>query len=281
MSGILKAPGSRKGDMVIGESISLEEAAGRYLGKLPENDRSFAQNQLRLFMRWFGKDHPVSGLTGSEVNNFAERLAQTDRDFGDKIEPVKGFLTYVWKEKWSRENLSTAIKVKKSKGKTVGPSQKIKREPIPMTQAKFDELTAELTALRIRRQELIGDIQRAAADKDFRENAPFHAAREQKGHVEGRIMELDETLACAVITSETQGTTRNIAVGDTVVIETVDGGQEWRYKIVNPKEVAPAKGMISTISPLGKAVLGKQEGDVVEVRIPTGKMEYRIKRVER
>jgi transcription elongation factor GreA len=225
---------------------------------LPESDRSFAQNQLRLFIRWFGGDHAVSALTGSEVNSFAERLAQTDRDFGDKIEPVKGFLTYAWKEKWSRENLSTAIKVKKSKGKTIGPAQKLKREPVPMVRAKYDELTAELAALRARRLELIVDIQRAAADKDFRENAPFHAAREQKGHVEGRIMEIDEMLASAVITAENQGTGHCIAIGDTVVIVTESGGSELRYKI-----------------------LGKQEGDVVEVSVPAGKLRYRIKCVER
>jgi transcription elongation factor GreA len=262
--------------------ITLGEAAGRYLATVPEKDRADQQQDINKFVRWFGSKRTVAGMNGAEVAVYAERLAQTDADAAVKIEPIKALLTYVRKEKWNPENLAIGIKIKKGKTRNTGPSQKLKREPVPMTQAKYDELTLELASLRVKRVEVTGDIQRAAADKDFKENAPFHAAREQKGHIEGRIMEIDEMLASAVITSDQpKEKAQTIGVGNTVVLEAVASVQEMRYKIVNPKEVAPAKGMISTISPIGKAVLGKTEGDVVQVLVPSGKLQYRIKKVER
>ncbi len=94
-------------------------------------------------------------------------------------------------------------------------------------------------------------------------------------------MELDEMLACAVITEENIEKTQVVCVGDTIVIESVESGQESRYTIVNPKEVAPARGMISTISPIGRAVLGKGEGEVVIVVVPAGKRQYRIRQIVR
>jgi transcription elongation factor GreA len=262
--------------------ITLGEAASHYLATVPEGDRNVQHQEINKFVRWFGGGRTVAGMNGAEVAVYAERLAQTDADAAVKIEPIKAFLAYVRKEKWNPENLAIGIKIKKGKSRNTGPSQKVKREPVPMTKAKYDELTAELASLRVKRVEVIGDIQRAAADKDFKENAPFHAAREQKGHIEGKIMEIDEMLASAVITDDQpREQAQTISVGDTVVLEAVANGQEMRYKIVNPKEVAPSKGMISTVSPIGKAVLGKKEGDVVGVAVPAGKLQYHIKKVER
>jgi transcription elongation factor GreA len=267
--------------MVSNKSLTLEEAVGAYLATLPEEQRGANRQETRNFVRQFGSERLVAEIKGFEVSNYTERLAQNDRNFGEKIEPVRAFLTYVKKEKWNKENLATAIKIKKSKVKTVGPTQKMKRDPVPLTKEKYDELTAELDTLRAKRLEVIADIQRAAADKDLKENAPYHAAREQKGHIEGRIIELDETIACAVITDGTQKYSRTICIGDIVVIETLEHQKELRYKLVNPKEVSPPKGLISVISPVGKAILGKVEGDVVEVTVPVGKIQYRIKKVER
>jgi transcription elongation factor GreA len=271
----------RKGDMVSSKLLTLEEAVGTYLATIPEEQRGTYRQELRNFVRQFGSERLVTEIKGFEVSNYTERLAQNDRNFGDKIEPVRAFLTHVKKEKWNKENLATAIKIKKSKIKTVGPTQKMKRDPVPLTKEKYDELAAELVTLRAKRLEVIADIQRAAADKDLRENAPYHAAREQKGHIEGRIIELDETLACAVITDGKQPMSLTICIGDVVVVEAIEHKMELRYKLVNPKEVAPSKGMISVISPVGKAVLGKVEGDVIEVTVPAGKIQYRIKKVER
>ena len=262
-------------------NITLGEAASLYLATVLEGQRAVYQQEVFKFVRWFGSERPVVGLTASEVSNYAERLAQMDSDAATKIEPIKALLAHIRKAKWNPDNLAAGIKIKKAKSKNTGPSQKLNREPIPMTKTKYDELTVELVSLQAKRLEVIVDIQRAAADKDFKENAPFHAAREQKGHIEGRIMEIDETLACAVITGELKEKAQAVCVGDTIILEAVSSQQELRYKLVNPKEVAPSKGMISTVSPIGRAVVGKTEGEVVLVVVPAGKLQYRIKRIER
>jgi transcription elongation factor GreA len=260
--------------------ISLGEAASRYIASLPDNERTAQLPVINKFIRWFGTERSVSGMNAAEVSNYAERQAQMDSDFAGKIDPVKSFLAFIRREKWNPVNLATGIKIKKGKSRNTGPTQKLKREPVPMTKLKYDELTVELAALKVKRFEVTNAIQVAAADKDFRENAPFHAAREEKGHIEGKILEIDEMLACAVITDENATKTHMVCVGDTVVLE-VNSEQEMRYKIVNPKEVAPSKGMISTISPIGKAAMGKAEGEIIEVVVPAGKLQYRIKRIER
>lgn len=262
-------------------SISLGEAASRYLATVPKNQQALHQQEVFKFVRWFGTERSVLGLTASEVSNYAERLAQVDTDAAIKLEPIKAFLGYIRKEKWNPDNLAIGIKVKKAKSKNTGPTQKVNREPIPMTKTKYDELNTEMKILQAKRLEVIAEIQRAAADKDFRENAPFHAAREQKGYIEGRIMEIDEMLACAVITEDLKEKAQAVCVGDTVLLEVVPSQQELRYKLVNPKEVAPSKGMISTISPIGKAVIGKVEGEEVLVMVPAGQLKYRIKKIER
>jgi transcription elongation factor GreA len=262
-------------------TINLGEAANRYLASLPDNERGGHLPEINKFVRWFGSERIVARMNAGEVANFAERQTEMDSDFAGKIEPTKAFLSYIRKQKWNAVNLAIGIKAKKSKNRNAGPKQILKREPVPMTRAKFDELTAEMATLRVRRVEIIAEIQRAAADKDFKENAPFHAAREHKGHIDGRMLEIDEMLACAVITDENMQKAQTVCVGDTLVLEASGATQEMRYKIVHPKEVAPSKGMISTVSPIGKAAMGKAEGETIDVTVPAGKLQYRIKRIER
>src|SRR4030067_3641992 len=104
------------------------------------------------------------------------------------------------------------------------------------------------------------EIQTHPADKDFRQNAPLHAAREERGHVEGRIKELEESLKAATIIGEKKEPTHKSVVGDHIVLSDLASGQELRYMIVDPREVDPARGKISIASPLGKALLGRRGG---------------------
>jgi transcription elongation factor GreA len=154
-------------------------------------------------------------------------------------------------------------------------------EAVTLTRQKYDELTKELKNLKGKSQKLIRDIQLAAADKDFRENAPLHAAREERGHVEGRIKELEETLRAATIMDDKKAPALKSGIGDSIVLNDLASGEDLRYMIVDPREVNPSKGKISIASPLGKALLGKQDGQVVEITAPVGKLRYRILRIER
>ncbi len=270
--------------MVTGDSkrnLSLGDAASQYLATLSEEKRAASQPGIHAFVRWHGWDKPVIGIRGAEAGGFAERISLTDSDAAKKLEYVRAFFNYAHKQGWTKDNLSVSLRVKKPKNRNGGPVRKIVREPIPLNQEMYDTLVAEVATLKVRRTEVIADIQRAAADKDFRENVPYHAAREKKGMIEGKIMEIEETLARAAITEEKQEKGHLVCVGDTIILQMPDSTLEMKYTLCNPKEVAPAKGKISVASPVGKAALGKKQGDTITVTAPAGKIQYVIIRIER
>jgi transcription elongation factor GreA len=263
-----------------GQIPSLGEAAARFLATLPAGKRETSQPEVYKFARWYGWDIPFSKLAAPAVASYAEQLSVSDTDYDRKLVLVRAFLAHAKKAGWSQTNLATHLKAKKAK---TGPAAATGRglpEHISLTQQRYDELVAELNDLKKRSRDLVTEIQRAAADKDFRENAPLDAAREERGHVEGRIRELEETLKVVTIIEEKKKPAHKSTVGDNIVLLDVASGEELRYKIVDPREVDAAHGKISIASPLGKALLGRSEGDTVEITAPAGKLCYRIKKVE-
>jgi transcription elongation factor GreA len=260
---------------------SLGEAATLYLSRLSPQNRDASQPEVYKFARWYGWESPFSRLAPPAVASYAEQLSLSDTDYVKKLELLRAFLSYARKAGWSATNLATHLKTRKSKSvPSVVPSRNL-LEPVSLTQQRYDELAAELDDLKRRSKALVVEIQRAAADKDFRENAPLDAAREERGHVEGRIKELEETLKAATIIEEKKEPALKSGMGDSIVLSDLASGEELRYMIVNPREVDPARGKISLASPLGKALIGKRDGDIVEINAPAGKLRYRIKRIER
>lgn len=260
---------------------SLGEAVIQYLAKLSSQEREASQPEVYKFARWYGWERLFARLAAPEVASYAEQLSLSDTDYAKKLELIRSFLAYAKKEGWSRTNLATHLKTKKAKA---GPQVATRRslpESISLTRQRYDELEAELADLKSKRHELIDEIRQAAADKDFRENAPLDAAREQRGHVEGRIKELEETLKAAAIIDEKREPAHKSSVGDSIVLSDLTSGEELRYMIVDPREVDPSKGKISIASPLGKALIGRSNGEVVEITAPAGKLRYQIKQVER
>jgi transcription elongation factor GreA len=260
---------------------TMGEAATLYLGKLPAKDRDTSQPEVYRFARWYGWESQFSRLAGPAVASYAEQLSTSDTDYNRKFEILRAFLAYGKKAGWSQTNLAVHLKTKKGKTNQVVAAGRNIPEAAALTQQRYDELKAELAVLKKKSQELMGEIQRAAADKDFRENAPLHAAREERGHVEGRIKELEVTLKAATIIEEKKTPALKSVIGDCLVLCDLDSGEECRYTIVDPREVNPAKGKISFVSPLGKALLGHCDGESVEVTAPAGKMRFQIKRIER
>jgi len=262
------------------QNLSLGEAAAYFLAKLSPEERETGQAEVYQFVRWYGRERPFAALTAHEVANYAERLSLSDTDYARKLELIRAFLVYAKKAGWSKANLSTHLKAKKTKA---GPQVSTKHglpESISLTQQGYAELKAELAVLKDKRIPLIDEIRRAAADKDFRENAPLEAAREQRSHLERQIMELEETLKAATVLDEGQKSTFKTGIGDSVVLCDLASGEEMCYIIVHPREVNPIQGKISSASPIGKALIGRREGEVIEVMVPAGKLRYQIKRVE-
>ncbi len=263
------------------DTPTLGEAATAFLATLSPAKREASQPEVFRFARWYGWEQPFSRLAPPHVASYAEQLSVSDTDYARKLEMVRAFLAHARKAGWSRTNLGTHLKTKKSRA-VPAATGRARPEAASLTRQRYDELAAELKNLKQRSRDLVVEIRKAAADKDFRENAPLQAAREERGHVEGRVKEMEETLKAATILEEgKKQPAAKTGVGDRIVLCDLSRDEECCYTIVDPREVDPAKGKISIASPLGKALLGRRDGETVEITAPAGKQRYRIERVER
>lgn len=262
---------------------TLGEAASSFLATLPPKEGEASQQAVYGFVRWYGWERPFSRLTPLEVANYAEQQSLLHTNYLNNLEMIKAFLVYGKKQGWTKVGLAAHLKPKKAKAKLPPKTKGKALTPTTMTQAGYEEMKAELAELKKRRAQAIEEIRRAAADKDFRENAPLDAAREEKGHLEGRIMELEATMKSATIIEEEsqKKTALKVSVGASIVLRDEASGEELSYTIVSPREIDPTKGKISSSSPIGKAVLGRAQGETVEITAPVGKLRYTLVQIER
>lgn len=263
------------------QSLSLNEAASRFLAWLEPEERSTSQQEIYRFARWFGWERPLAKITPPEMANFAQRLSLSDTSYLKKFEQIKAFLTYASKEGWCKSNLAAHLKTKQGKARASRSGKQGLPGTTPLTRRGYAELETELAELKGKRSQAIEEIRRAAADKDFRENAPLDAARDERGYLEGRIKELEGTLKSATIIDEERRIAIKASIGDSILLCDVASGEQLHYMIVSPREADPIKGKLSSASPIGKAIVGRIEDDVIEVTAPVGKLLYRIKKIER
>lgn len=148
----------------------------------------------------------------------------------------------------------------------------------PMTIAGEKALREELEQLRrVTRPKIVASIAEARAHGDLKENAEYHAAREQQGFCEGRIQEIEAKLSTAQvidITSIPQGD--RVLFGATVDLVNMQTGQTITYKIVGEDEADVKKNKISVTSPIARAVIGKEIGETAVVKAPSGDVEYEV-----
>ena len=259
--------------------VSLGDAIAQFQVRHNSKGGMSFQQELQRFVRWYGRDRDLSGFAPWEMESFGQ---SGGADSVEKLAPVKAFLGHAYKEGMTSTNLGNHLKVKR------GPAQKqARRTPSPtaahLSKEGHQRLQNDLDALKEQRLAVAEEIRRAMADKDFRENAPLDAARDQQAHLEARIRELEQTLRRAVIVEETDarvGVAKTSRVGSRVVVHDLEAGEEITYTLVDPNEVDLGRGKISIDSPAGKAFLGKAGGDTVEVLAPGGRLQYRIERVE-
>ncbi len=153
---------------------------------------------------------------------------------------------------------------------------------IPLTKRGAEKLREELKRLKsVERPAIVKAITEARAHGDISENAEFHAAKEQQSFVEGRIAEIETKLGNAQILDVTQlNAGGKVVFGATVKLADEESGKESRYQIVGEDEADSKNGLISINSPIARALIGKKEGDVVEVQAPGGVRELEILGVE-
>jgi len=152
---------------------------------------------------------------------------------------------------------------------------------VPMTVEGERALRAELEQLRkVDRPRISAAIAEAREHGDLKENAEYHAAREQQSFVEGRIMDIEGKLSHAhVIDVSTIAHTGKVIFGVSVDLTNMDDGQSVTYRIVGDDQADAKANLISVNSPIARALIGKEEGDVVTVRAPGGDVEYEISEV--
>ena len=149
---------------------------------------------------------------------------------------------------------------------------------VPLTVQGTEKLRAELDELKnVKRPQIIEAIATARAHGDLKENAEYHAAREQQSFAEGRIKEIEGKLSNAEIIDVTKvNANGRVVFGTTVILANEDNGDEVTYKIVGEDEADIKQNMISITSPVARAMIGKEEGDPITVEAPAGNINYEI-----
>ena len=152
----------------------------------------------------------------------------------------------------------------------------------PMTIQSAEALKEELNELKtVKRPQISNDIAEARAHGDLKENAEYHAAREQQGFIEGRILEIEAKLSNAQIIDVTKIANQGkVIFGATVHLTNMETEEQVVYRIVGQDEADLSKGLLSISSPVARALIGKEEGDDVEVNAPSGEIAYEISAVE-
>jgi len=150
-----------------------------------------------------------------------------------------------------------------------------------MTAEGYQALDAEMKRLKTEeRPAVIAAISEARAHGDLSENAEYHAAKERQAFIEGRLAELEDKIARAQVIDVSKLSGKQVKFGATVNLLDEDSGEKSKYKIVGEDESDVAKGKISITSPIARALIGKEEGDVVEVMAPGGAKSYEIVKVK-
>ena len=147
---------------------------------------------------------------------------------------------------------------------------------IPISVQGYKALEEELARLKSERPEIIQAIKEAREEGDLRENAGYDAARERQGMAEARIKYIESRMALYQVIDLDTLNGDKVIFGATVDLEDVDSGEAKIYTILGPDEADPSKGSISFLSPVGQALLGREEGDEVSVEIPRGRVTYEI-----
>jgi transcription elongation factor GreA len=150
-----------------------------------------------------------------------------------------------------------------------------------MTAEGYAALDAEMKRLKTQeRPTVIAAIAEARQHGDLSENAEYHAAKERQSFIEGRLAELEDKIARAQIIDVSKLSGKQVKFGATVNLLDEDSGEKSKYKIVGEDESDVKGGKISVTSPIARALIGKEEGDVVEVMAPGGAKSYEIVKVK-
>lgn len=155
-------------------------------------------------------------------------------------------------------------------------------ERVYLTRAGYEKLIEELEYLKkVKRKEISAAIEHARSLGDLKENAEYHSAKDALAMNEARVLELDDKLSRVEIIEDNKIDIDKAYIGAKLKLLDLDTDNEIEYTLVGQEEANAIKGLISVVSPVGKALLGHQEGDIVKVDVPAGTLEYKIIKISR
>ena len=260
---------------------SLMQTLSQFLTRLKVEEQRNGQQELNRFIQWCGRDRGVDELTPSEVAEYGEFAGMWGADSAKKLKPVKSFLTYLKERGLTAINLAPHLKVSKAKRNSRRVFIQSASEHAQLSPEGYANLQSRLEMLKEERVRIVDDIQRAMADKDFRENAPLDAAKERQGLIESGIRDLEGILANAmVMATQVPARDKRVRLGRRVTFRDVDSGKEICYTLVDSREADPVTGKISSVSPVGKALLDRMIGEEVHITVPKGTLHYIIEKIE-
>ena len=257
-------------------AITLGEMANLYLSTVSSSQASEINQEIFKFITWYGENRHVASLTGQEIANYSDQFVTSTAKSVQHLNIVKVFLAYAHKCGGTGSNLGAHIRIKKLSNRNSNLAARKVEESIAMTAQGYEDLKRKLATLKEERPKITDEIRKAAADKDFRENAPLEAAREKQGHLEGQIKDIENTLKRAKIIESTDDQGLRISIGDMATIFDTVSGEKITYTLVGPKEANINQGRISTVSPMGQALFNKEVGTIFEVNAPSGVLKYKI-----
>jgi transcription elongation factor GreA len=149
-------------------------------------------------------------------------------------------------------------------------------ERVPMTPRGAQRLRDELAHLKEERPKISREIGIAREHGDLKENAEYHAAKERQGMAEARMKDIEDKLARSEIIDPSKLTGSKVSFGATVELSNLDTEEAVTYQIVGPEEYNVAEGLISISAPLARALIGRQVGDEVKVKLPAGERNYEV-----
>ncbi len=249
------------------EAVSATEASTHFFNSMDPDKARDERPAVQRFVEWFGAGRPMSELGGEAVAAYAEQ----ERGGEAELEPLRAFLAYCSRMAFTDEDLVPHLHL----GRESAAGAMVPGEPYQMTIEGVAALERELEELKGRRPAIAESLHIAMQDKDFRENAPLDAARDEQAHLEARIREVEDRLHRAVII-DTDAKAGRANVGSTVRVLNLESDSEQTFYLVSPSEVDPASGKISIESPVGSAMMNHAPGDEVTVKAPAGTVRLRV-----
>ena len=250
-----------------------------------------AREAVTRFLWHFGPTTPISELSPKTMEGFQETIGANAMDLASRLQPVKEFLRYCWKQQYtvtvdaegeaSAQNLGNYLRIKRASNVVRDASrfQHEQAQTFEMTAAGLQSLHEELGQLNAEMPEAVQAVAAAREDKDIRENAPLEAAREHQERLKSRIDELEYQIAHAVVRDERA--TGRAKLGSTVSVVEVDDnggmlGEAREYTLVGTTEANAAARRISVESPLGRGLLDQPAERQIEIQAPSGRKRFRL-----